>query len=230
MEHRNPPSFKIAREVLSAGCGAAIADSLFNPMEVIKVKLQLQGQIGQQAPYYKGVVGAARKILAEDGLYLLWTPGLVATWIRGLSYTGFRIGMYPTVKTMFMKEGEDSIIAKFCAGATTGAIGTTLANPVDVVRVRLQGESGVVDPLTGMYKTGLHKGKPQSYQSTFHAFSTIAREEGVIAGLWRGTSANILRGVLLSASQLATYDHTKKTLKERGIMEEGVQLHFTGVV
>jgi hypothetical protein len=117
---------------------------------------------------------------------------------------------------------------KFLAGATTGAIGTTLANPVDVVRVRLQGESGVVNPLTGLYQTGLHKGTPQTYRSTLHAFSTIAREEGVIAGLWRGTSANILRGVLLSASQLATYDHTKHLLKEHSIMEEGVRLHFTG--
>jgi solute carrier family 25 uncoupling protein 8/9 len=87
-DSRPPPSFKIAREVLSAGAGASIADSIFNPMEVIKVKLQLQGQVGQGKPYYSGVLAAAQKILAEDGLYLLWTPGLVATWIRGLSYTG----------------------------------------------------------------------------------------------------------------------------------------------
>ena len=133
------------------------------------------------------------------------------------------------MKSIFAGNTEDDIGLgrKIVAGAVTGAIGTTLANPVDVVRVRLQGESGLVDARTGLFKTGLYKGRAPSYRHTFHAFAAIARDEGIVNGLWRGTSANILRGVLLSASQLATYDHTKHLMKENGLMEEGVPLHFT---
>ena len=38
--------------------------------------------------------GLAR-IISEEGLLRLWTPGLVATWLRALTQTGLRVGLYP---------------------------------------------------------------------------------------------------------------------------------------
>ena len=74
---------------LAAGVGCALADTIFNPLEFLKVRRQLEGAHGAT------VARIASTAFAAEGLYGLWQPGLLATWLRGLSYTGFRIGLYP---------------------------------------------------------------------------------------------------------------------------------------
>jgi hypothetical protein len=78
-------------------------------------------------------------------------------------------------------------------------------------------------------KTSKHK-----YNSTFHAFRTIAQVEGV-RGLWKGTLPNMQRAAILTASQLSSYDAFKHALLNRGFMQEGLLLHsissiFAGTV
>ena len=97
----------------------------------------------------------------------------MATWITRhvdarLSYTGFRIGLYPTVRDYYaeklkrrsvvsvggrgmdgtseeeeenrtMSESEKFAL-KLLAGATTGAIGSAVFNPIDIVRIRMQSQ------------------------------------------------------------------------------------------
>ena len=101
-----------------------------------------------------------------------------------------------------------SIAARVAAGAATGAIGPALFNPIDVVRIRMQG--------------------PAPYESTLVAFATIAKREGV-AGLWRGWGACVARAATLSGAQLATYDTAKRRLRSddpSSAFKEGPLLHF----
>ena len=35
------------------------------------------------------------RIASEEGLVGLWSPGLVATWLRAFTQTGLRLGLYP---------------------------------------------------------------------------------------------------------------------------------------
>ena len=133
------------KEVLAAGGGCAIADSLLNPLEVMKVKLQLSpiGDVPVSGRYYNGMVGGLQRCMAEDGLWKgLYEPGLAATNIRAFTYTGFRIGLYPTVRNMLSSSGSadassTSLATKLAAGAITGAVSAALFCPVDVVRLRM---------------------------------------------------------------------------------------------
>ena len=82
----------VAREWAAAGVGCALADTVFNPLEVLKVR-------AQQRPDAVALRALAREAIARDGFARgLLAPGLAATWMRGLSYTGFRIGLYPTTR------------------------------------------------------------------------------------------------------------------------------------
>lgn len=77
------------------------------------------------------------------------------------------------------------------------------------------------------------------YRSAPHAFMSVFREGahsaaaqgipllGGLRALWRGAEATTFRGVVLSISQIASYDQVKQTLKRRGIMKEGMGLHIT---
>lgn len=46
-------------------------------------------------------------------------------------------------------------------------------------------------------------------------------------GLYRGTMPNVLRGAILTGTQLGTYDHTKQLLKEKFHFQEALPLHFS---
>lgn len=81
------------------------------------------------------------------------------------------------------------------------------------------------------------QGRP--YRNTAHAFVSVFREGahsqaakgvpvlGGVRALWRGAEVTTFRGVLLSISQIASYDQVKQMLKQRGIMKEGLGLHIT---
>ena len=198
------------REWFAASCGCTIADTIFNPLEVLKVRKQIAMSASSAGPSATSI-GLARSAIAEKGIARgLWLPGLEATAYRAFSYTGFRIGLYPTVRNAMVESGTfgdaDSVACRIAAGATTGAVGSAIFNPIDVVRIRMQGAS--------------------PYPSTLGAFGAIAREEGIL-GLWRGMDVCVARAALLSGSQLATYDTTKRWMKDQGVMSEGPALHFT---
>ena len=204
------------REWLSASLGCAVADTIFNPLEVLKVRRQVamgaRGASSGAVP--ASTLALAKAAIQERGVYRgLWHPGLEATVYRAFSYTGFRIGMYPAVRDAVVETkvfgGGDAVAARVVAGAATGSIGSALFNPIDVVRIRMQG--------------------PNPHASTAMAFVEIAKRDGV-AGLWRGWGVCVLRAATLSGAQLATYDTVKRTLRSAdpsSAFTEGPMLHFT---
>ncbi|CAK9005636.1 unnamed protein product [Durusdinium trenchii] len=216
----------MALDVLSAGLGAAVTDSIFNPLAMITVRLQ----VDRERVLYKSFGQSLRQIFHEEGLVGLWTPGLVATWMRAFTQTGLRVGLYPRVKAFYGDTG--GLATKLASGASTGALGAGLANPIDLVRVRFQGESGALTQC-GTYASGLRSGHKPRHANTLRAFLDIFREEG-LAGLWRGAPANVARAGLLSAGQLASYDQTKQVALKAG-WTDGPRLHlcsscFSGLV
>lgn len=115
---------------------------------------------------------------------------------------------------------------KLFAGMISGALGSALANPTDLVKIRLQHEHGKICPQSGVYLTGPRTGSPPSYRSTFHAFATIYKNEGLsYNGLFRGVYATMTRASLLTGGQLASYEHAKDTLKGQFGWSEGPYLH-----
>jgi len=64
-------------------------------------------------------------------------------------FAGLRIGLYVPVRNIIcgeMKPGETpTLLQKIAAGMTTGAIAISIANPTDLVKVRMQGQ-GQLEP------------------------------------------------------------------------------------
>ena len=197
------------REVGAAGLGCAVADSIFNSLEVLKVRAQL-------APTSEPMLQLAARIFRSGGIAALAAPGLGATQLRALTYTGFRIGAYPEAKrrigrAMDVSDNTEPLGLRVAAGMTTGGIGSALFTPVDLVRVRMQSNPRLYAHVPAVARTA-------------YAFVHVARAEGLRQGLYRGLSACVLRGTLLSASQLTTYDLTKQLL--RRARDEGPTLHM----
>jgi dicarboxylate transporter 10 len=81
----------------------------------------------------------------------------------------------------------------------SGAIGGVVGNPADVTNVRMQNDRAL--PIE----------KQRNYRNAFDGIIRITRDEGVRA-LFRGLGPNMLRGVLMTASQVVSYDRIKVIL------------------
>jgi len=204
---------------------ACTAELLTLPFDTGKVRLQLQGTpTPGVAPKYKGLVGTVGTIAKEEGAAALWKgwqPGLHRQCLFG----GLRIGLYDPVKSQVSRlmdgEGaaESSFGAKVVSGLITGGVAISIANPTDLVKVRLQAQGR-----QALAEAGKAPPKPK-YPSAMAAYRMIAKEEG-IAGLWTGVVPNITRNSVINATELATYDQVKQMLLASKLVDDNVFCHI----
>jgi hypothetical protein len=194
-----------ALDLLAGGLANAISSSFLNVFDSAKTRIQLDST----GKVYHSLPQALPKIYAEEGFTGLLTPGLKAGVIREMSYSSFRFGMYSPCRNFYnsllngdTKFGDSSLAVKFLSGVTVGLLGSSAANPTDLVKIkfatrylifRLQAEHGKI--VDGRYTTGLRKGHTPVYQSsaTIQAFVKIYKLEGGIRGLYRGVNVTAIR-------------------------------------
>ncbi|XVE77702.1 hypothetical protein DITRI_Ditri13aG0084200 [Diplodiscus trichospermus] len=189
----------------TSGIAVAVATGFTHPLDVLKVRLQMQ-LVGQRGPLI-GMGPLFIQVLKNEGpksLYLGLTPSLT----RSLVYGGLRFGLYePSKYACDWAFGSNNIFTKIASGAFAGAISTASTNPMEVVKVRLQMNSD------------FRKRGPIA------EIRRIVSEEG-IGALWKGAGPASVRAAALTASQLATYDETKRKLVKWTPLEEGFYLHL----
>ncbi|KAL2898815.1 Mitochondrial uncoupling protein 2, partial [Bienertia sinuspersici] len=201
--HQTEISF--AGTFISSAIAACFAEFCTLPLDTAKVRLQLQRKAssanGAVSAKYTDMLGTIATIAREEGLPALW-KGIVPGLHRQCLYGGLRIGLYDPFKMFFVGAflfGDFPLIQKILAALLTGAIAITIANPTDLVKVRLQAE-GKLPP-----------GVPRRYSGALDAYSTIIRQEGVLA-LWTGLGPNIARNAIINAAELASYDQVKLSI------------------
>lgn len=89
------------------------------------------------------MINTTRIVIREEGFRTLFS-GLNAGLQRQIIFSGIRVGLYSPVKNAVcgpLKEGENpALYQKIIAAMITGAIAISVANPTDVVKVRLQNQ------------------------------------------------------------------------------------------
>ncbi|KAL0449453.1 UNVERIFIED_CONTAM: Mitochondrial uncoupling protein 5 [Sesamum latifolium] len=103
---------------------------------------------------------------------------------------------------------------KITAGLIAGGVGAAVGNPADVAMVRMQAD-GRLPPA-----------QRRNYKSVVDAITQMSKNEG-IGSLWRGSSLTVNRAMLVTASQLASYDQFKEMILERDLMKDGLGTHVT---
>jgi len=193
------------------GAAAMTAEVVTLPVDVLKVRLQLSGE-GGQGKMYNGVVDAFQKILKQEGLGGLFkglTPGL----LRQAVYQGWKMNFYEPMRNAITRyrgpNASSGVIDKIAAGGIGGATGAMIANPFDLIKVRMQAD-----------RLGTR------YRNTAHALSDIFKREGLFA-FWKGTMPNLQRAFIVNAAEMATYDTVKSLFMENGIFGNTLSNHMT---
>jgi len=205
-------------QLLTAGCAACVADILTFPLDTIKVRLQIQGEVGMSAAAgHRGVWSALLAVARQEGWASLYN-GLVPGLQRQMAFSAVRIGAYDSFKNYYQEltgidQGIGLMLIRVSAGVTTGTLAILLAQPTDVVKVRMQAERHDTT-------------KPRRYKGVMNAYQTIARQEGLSGGLYRGTVPNIVRNCIINVGEIVVYDFVKDELTKSGTMRDGIPCHF----
>ncbi|KAG0019691.1 hypothetical protein BGZ81_009627 [Podila clonocystis] len=281
--HAWTPGQELAAKLVFGGMGCMIAVVFTNPVDVIKVRLQLQGETVSSptpSPHPSSIsrlqttaalippsgshlssaastvisntihhrdnallthstldasartaappktlrlIPLLRDILRNEGPRV-FMAGLAPAILREGVYSTIRFGSYDLFKGIYSGMGsaglrggeETTTFVKLMSGLTSGMLGSTIANPTDLIKVRLQ--------------AFWPSGKPR-YNSIADACRSIYVEEG-IPGLYRGVVPTAARAMVVTASQLASYDTTKhwllKLKDSKGELQfrEGYLVHF----
>ncbi|CAL1573645.1 unnamed protein product [Knipowitschia caucasica] len=189
----------------AAACGACL---FTNPLEVVKTRMQLQGELrsrGTYQVYYRNVFHAFYTIGKVDGLAGLQkglAPGLVYQFFMN----GVRLGSYAVIESsgyIHNSDGKVSTLRTTVAGAVSGVVGAVMGSPVYLVKTHLQSQS----------TSSIAVGHQYKHQGMVHALRAIYKDHGVL-GLWRGSSAAVPRVSVGSAAQLSTFSSSKELVLE----------------
>ncbi|RAL17808.1 putative mitochondrial dicarboxylate carrier [Aspergillus homomorphus CBS 101889] len=203
------PAKKIHYPFWFGGSASCFAAAVTHPLDLVKVRLQTRGP---GAP--TSMVGTFGHVIKTDGFRGLYS-GLSAAILRQMTYSTTRFGIYEELKNYFTTPGSTpGFLTLIGIACTSGLIGGFAGNPADVLNVRMQSDAA------------LPAAQRRNYRHALHGLVEMTRTEGA-ASLFRGVWPNSTRAVLMTASQLASYDTFKKLCIDSFGMADNLATHFS---
>mmetsp|Transcript_32109 Transcript_32109/g.84782 ORF Transcript_32109/g.84782 Transcript_32109/m.84782 type:complete len:328 (-) Transcript_32109:179-1162(-) len=203
-----------ARQLVYGGMASCVAEAITIPFDVLKVRLQLQGQ-GGEARQYRNTLDAIGKITRQEGL-MAFTKGLKPAVLRQLTYGSLRFGLYAQWKQVLgataAKDSRD-LLRKVSAGVLSGGSAALVCTPIDVMKIRMQAEG--MRPNSGV----------PAYNGITDAAVKIVQQEG-FRGLYKGALPSTMRASVVFVSEVVSYDEMKSAALRSGLLRDGTTLHL----
>ncbi|KAL2160622.1 hypothetical protein VTH06DRAFT_1310 [Thermothelomyces fergusii] len=177
-------------ELLAGGAAGGCQVVFTNPLEIVKIRLQVQGEVANS------VEGAPKRsamwIVRNLGLVGLY-KGASACLLRDVPFSAIYFPTYSHLKKDVFGESPTQklgVLQLLTAGAIAGMPAAYLTTPCDVIKTRLQVEARKGDT---------------AYTGLRHAAKTIWKEEGFRA-FFKGGPARIFRSSPQFGFTLAAYE------------------------
>lgn len=190
----------IINELLTSGLSVGVANVCTNPLDMIKVRMQLD-KVNNTS-----IFSTATNVIKQEGVLSLW-KGVGPSIARGFFFGGARLGLYTPIKTYITRTQDSNNVAmKIAAGIASGGIAAAVTSPIELLKTRLQS----------------NKNKDSSLQIV----RSIVRTDGII-GLWAGAVPGLIRASVLTASQCVSYDESKRFIRSYFRIQDGILLHLS---
>uniref|UniRef100_A0A672N0Q6 Calcium-binding mitochondrial carrier protein Aralar1-like n=1 Tax=Sinocyclocheilus grahami TaxID=75366 RepID=A0A672N0Q6_SINGR len=158
----------LAAEILAGGCAGGSQVIFTNPLEIVKIRLQVAGEITT------GPRVSALSVVRDLGFFGLY-KGAKACFLRDIPFSAIYFPVYAHTKaSMADEDGRVGPLQLLTAGAIAGIPAASLVTPADVIKTRLQ-----VAARAGQ----------TTYSGVIDCFRKILNEEGFRA-LWKGAGAS----------------------------------------
>ncbi|XP_022161376.1 solute carrier family 25 member 35-like [Myzus persicae] len=200
-------------EFVLGAMGACGAVCFTNPLEVIKTRFQLQGElkkVGNYKVHYRNFAHAIYVVAKNEGILAL-QKGLLPSMGHQIFLNGTRLGIFDVAqkkKWILKSDGTVSLIKSALVGGGAGMLGGFLGSPLGMLKIHLQSFSA----------QSIAVGHQHNTVSTINGLLTLYRKYGVVHGLWRGATGAMVRIGVASATQLSTISLLNESLIDRGVL------------
>uniref|UniRef100_A0A8C1UCU1 Solute carrier family 25 member 13 n=1 Tax=Cyprinus carpio TaxID=7962 RepID=A0A8C1UCU1_CYPCA len=177
-------SIPIPAEILAGGCAGGSQVIFTNPLEIVKIRLQVAGEITT------GPRVSALSVIRDLGFFGLY-KGAKACFLRDIPFSAIYFPCYAHTKAALTdNDGRVGPGRLLLAGVLAGMPAASLVTPADVIKTRLQ-----VAARAGQ----------TTYNGLIDCFWKILREEGPRA-FWKGAEARVFRSSPQFGVTLVTYE------------------------
>ncbi|XP_071390630.1 mitochondrial thiamine pyrophosphate carrier [Centroberyx affinis] len=184
---------------LAGSCAGMVTRALISPLDVIKIRFQLQiERVSSQRPEgkYWGLFQASRCILTEEGLSAFW-KGHTPAQLLSVCFGAVQFASFECLTEVVHKTSQyDSQTAgvHFVCGGLAACSATVACQPLDTLRTRFAAQ-----------------GEPKVYRNLRHAVSTMYRTDGVLT-FYRGLAPTLVAVFPYAGLQFFFYNVFKKLL------------------
>ncbi|ETV83130.1 hypothetical protein H257_04852 [Aphanomyces astaci] len=202
--HQKPPVYYCL-----GGVSAMTAACFTHPMDLLKVRLQTSKEL------HLSLLGTVRSIIQVEGLGGFYR-GITGGLMREGTYSTVRFGVYQYLKDVAVERNNGEalpLVENIALSMFGGAVGGFCGNPADVVNVRMQAD-GRLPPA-----------QRRNYAHAVDGLVRVSNEEGR-GVLMRGVRPNMIRAMLLTSGQIASYDVFKRFLMTRVGLHDNIITHF----
>ncbi|XP_043641749.1 solute carrier family 25 member 35 [Drosophila teissieri] len=202
------------------GVAAMNAVVLTNPIDVVKTRMQLQGELAARGTYvepYRNIAQAMWQIARNDGLLAL-EKGLAPALCYQFVLNSVRLSVYSNALELGYLQNEDGSISFYKGmffGALGGCTGTYFASPFYMIKAQQHAQA----------VQSIAVGFQHKHTSMIDALQHIYRTNG-IAGFWRAALPSLNRTLVASSVQIGTFPKAKAFLKDNGWVSHPVLLSF----
>lgn len=194
------PGWKGVYPFVTGGSAAMMATCCIQPIDMVKVRIQMQ-EVGKGAKVNTNPVSIATQIIKQDGVMMLYR-GLSAGLLRQLTYGMTRLGIFNTLSSRWKEPGakELTFTKRLQASLIAGGCGALIGTPADAALVRMQAD------------TVLPVAERRGYKNGVDAMLRMAREEGM-RGFFSGASPTVYRGLSINVGMLTSYSFYQTKLE-----------------
>ncbi|XP_023015705.2 thiamine pyrophosphate carrier protein 1 [Leptinotarsa decemlineata] len=179
-KHKNLTQLDFA---IAGGLSGFITRSLCQPLDVLKIRFQLQVEpiSNKSHSKYYSVIQAVNVIFHEEGIKAFWKGHVPAQWLS-VTYGTVQFWSFEVLskKAQHYYNSSNAPVVNFCCGSIAGCTATLVSFPFDVIRTRLVAQSE----------------QRKLYKGVWHSFQDMVTKEGFPV---------LFRGLLVTIGQVGPH-------------------------
>ncbi|KAJ8713314.1 hypothetical protein PYW07_013684 [Mythimna separata] len=191
--HNSAQQTTVYEAAIAGGLAGAVTRAVAQPLDVLKIRFQLQLEPIENGSKYSSLLQAVASIVKEEGLFTLWS-GHIPAQLLSITYGVLQFSVFEKLTQVCQNSDQQFYKThrhwiNFTNGGVAATVGTVVSYPFDTIRTRLIAEQktkkaykGFTNAITCMVKT---EGPAALFKGLTPTLGQIAPHAGIQFAVYR---------------------------------------------